>query len=66
MTMTPDKTPNTIELAPRLTVEDQGDGFYLIMQGDGHDVTIELDDHIALALAEFVEERLRLRSGVSR
>lgn len=64
--LAPDETPREIELAPGLTVDDQGDGFYLVMEGNGHDVTISLDDPIALALADFVHERLRIRTGVSR
>lgn len=61
-TMATHDPPSTIELSASLSIEDQGTEFYLISEGDGHDLTFSLDDTVAEHLATFIIERMKLRS----
>lgn len=47
----------TEALAPGLTVEDHGSEFYIISQGDGHDLTFALEAPVAERLARFILAR---------
>lgn len=53
--MTMDET--TEKLAPGLSVEDTGDAFFVIIKGAGHDITISLDNDVAIRLAQFISSR---------
>lgn len=50
-------------LSPTFTIEDTGDGFMLILTGEGHDATISVDDSLARDAADFILERQRFRAG---
>lgn len=58
-TMSPPAPPSEVELRPGLTLEDHGTEFYLISEGDGHDLTLSLEVDIARAIAQFIDARLR-------
>lgn len=45
------------ELAPGLTIEDHGSEFYIISEGDGHDLTLALEAPVAERLARFILAR---------
>ena len=47
----------TERLTTSLTVEDHGTEFYLISDGDGHDLTLSLDARVAERLAHFILAR---------
>lgn len=47
----------TEKLAPGLSVEDTGDAFFVIIKGAGHDITISLDNDVAIRLAQFISSR---------
>lgn len=48
-------------MAPGFVVEDSGDGFFLIIEGRGHDTTISLDDELALSIASYITRRRATR-----
>lgn len=47
----------SIELTKGLHVEDHGSEFYLISEGEGHDITISLEAPVAERLARFILSR---------
>lgn len=49
-------------VAPTLTIEDAGDGFMVILTGEGHDVTISLDDDVAHEVSRFISQRQEFRA----
>lgn len=57
--MEPDREVNTLEVAPGLVVEDHGDNFFLVFEGDGHDLTVSLENQVARRIATFIAERMR-------
>lgn len=61
----PTDSPSRRDLAPGLTIEDAGDGFFLILEGPGHDTTISLDDEIADDVAAFISERRAMRQRLN-
>ena len=52
-------TTNPESLSQDLSVEDTGDGFFIIVKGNGHDLTLSLDDDVAVRLAAFIASRRR-------
>ena len=55
--MTADIATSTKLLTDSLTVEDHGTEFYLVVGGDGHDLTLSLDAPVAERLARFILSR---------
>lgn len=49
--------PHEERLAPGLTIEDHGDAFYLILEGEGCDITISIENDQARKLAAFIQRR---------
>lgn len=49
-------------LTAQLSVEDTGDAFFLLSEGEGHDLTLSLEPEVAFQLAEFILSRRRLRA----
>lgn len=50
-------SPSHLELAKGLAVEDHGTEFYLVSEGQGHDITISLEAPVAERLARFILSR---------
>lgn len=48
---------STEELAPGLVVEDHGSEFYIVSEGEGHDLTLALEAPVAERLARFILAR---------
>lgn len=48
---------SSIQLSASLTFEDHGTEFYLISEGDGHDLTLSLEAPVAERLARFILSR---------
>lgn len=46
-----------LKLAEGLSVEDHGTEFYLVSEGDGHDLTLSLEAPVAERLARFILSR---------
>lgn len=60
----PPEHESGVEIAPRLRVEDHGSEFYLVSEGDGHDLTLALEAPVAERLARFIlARRGRTASG---
>lgn len=53
--MTPES--QALSLASGLSVEDHGSEFYLISEGEGHDLTLSLEAPVAERLARFILSR---------
>lgn len=49
--------PDVAKLSASLTVEDHGTEFYLVSEGDGHDLTLSLEAPVAERLARFILSR---------
>lgn len=48
---------NALALSTNLSIEDTGDAFFIISEGEGHDLTLSLDPDLALRLAHFILSR---------
>lgn len=48
---------STEELEPGLRIEDHGSEFYLVSEGEGHDLTLALEAPVAERLARFILAR---------
>lgn len=46
-----------VEIAPGLRIEDHGSEFYIISEGEGHDLTLALEAPVAERLARFILAR---------
>jgi len=53
----PVRPDSRISLTRGLAVEDHGSEFYLISEGDGHDLTLALEAPVAERLARFILAR---------
>lgn len=49
--------PARIELGTGFSIEDHGSEFYLISEGEGHDLTLSLEAPVAERLARFILSR---------
>lgn len=55
--MTSPPSESRASLSPNLTVEDHGSEFYLISEGEGHDLTFSIEAPVAERLARFILSR---------
>lgn len=49
--------PHARQLSDTLRVEDHGSEFYLVSEGEGHDITLSLEAPVAERLAKFILSR---------
>lgn len=54
------------KLSPSLSIEDHGTEFYLVSEGDGHDLTLSLEAPVAERLARFILSRRGLVASGGR
>lgn len=48
-----------LDLAAGLSIEDEGDAFFIILGENAFEVIVSLDDGLASRLAAFIQARLR-------
>jgi len=53
----------SVQLAPGLMAEDHGTEFYIISEGEGHDLTLSLEAPVAERLARFILSRRGLAAS---